>query len=132
MDLITEDIGYTVVRSKRKSKAGSSGPQTRKKGLVETEQEKQIISSQEAVMELGSEQDTNPETDSDEDKQNKEQAGTYKVKEFKRFLQKTKNMKGVKVDQHFPGPGTHQEVYRLKRFVTRTRQDLLCNDEESA
>ncbi|GAA6067692.1 uncharacterized protein LOC125139265 [Tachysurus ichikawai] len=33
-DLITEDAGFTVVRSKRKSKVGSSGPQTRKKGLL--------------------------------------------------------------------------------------------------
>ncbi|KAK2869669.1 hypothetical protein Q7C36_001540 [Tachysurus vachellii] len=82
-DLITADGGFTVVRSKRKSKAGSSGPQTRKKGLVETGQEKQIINSQEAVMESSSEQDTNTDTDSDEDKHNKEQAGTYMAKEIK-------------------------------------------------
>ncbi|KAK2840614.1 hypothetical protein Q7C36_012193 [Tachysurus vachellii] len=55
-DLITADAGFTVVRSKRKSKASSSGPQTRKKELVETEQEKQIVNSREAVMASGSEQ----------------------------------------------------------------------------
>ncbi|GAA6095402.1 uncharacterized protein LOC125139265 [Tachysurus ichikawai] len=142
------DLIAAVVRSKRKSKLGSSGPQTRKKGLVETEQEKQIVNSQEAVMESGSEQDTNTDTDSDEAKHNKEQAGTYTAKEIKRFLQKTKNMKGVKVDQHFPDRQsfvdsattvirdknksfTHQEVYRLKKLVTRTRKDLLCDEDFS-
>ncbi|GAA6067296.1 uncharacterized protein LOC125139265 [Tachysurus ichikawai] len=146
-DLITADAGFTVVRSKRKSKVSSSGPQTRKKGLVETGQEKQIINNQEAVMESSREQDTNTDTDSDEAKHNKEQAGTYTAKDIKRFLQKTKNMKGVKVDQHFPDRQsfvdstiirdknksfTHQEVYRLKKLVTRTRQDLLGDEEESA
>ncbi|GAA6111723.1 uncharacterized protein LOC125139265 [Tachysurus ichikawai] len=138
-DLITADAGFTVVRSKRKSKVGSSGPQARKKGLVETGQEKQIVSSQEAVMESGSEQDTNTDTDSDEAKHNKEQADTYTAKEIKRFLQKTKNMKGVKVDQHFPDRQsfvdsattiirnknksfTHQEVYRLKKA---------CNEDKT-
>ncbi|GAA6111726.1 uncharacterized protein LOC125139265 [Tachysurus ichikawai] len=83
-DLITAYAGFTVVRSKRKSKVCSSGRQTRKKGLVETGQEKQIVSSQEAVMESGSEQDTNTDTDSDEAKHDKEQAGTYTAKEIKR------------------------------------------------
>ncbi|KAK2834072.1 hypothetical protein Q7C36_014773 [Tachysurus vachellii] len=83
-DLITADAGFTVVRSKRKSKASSSGPQTRKKGLVETEQEKEIGNSQEAVMQSGSEQDTNTDTDSAEAKHDKEQAGVYTAKEIKR------------------------------------------------
>ncbi|GAA6065483.1 uncharacterized protein LOC125139265, partial [Tachysurus ichikawai] len=147
-DLITADAGLTVVRSKRKSKAGGGGPQTRKKGLVETGQEKQIVDSQEAVMESGSEQDTNTDTDSDEAKRSKERAGTYTAKDIKRFLQRTKNMKGVKVDQHFPDRQsfvdsattiirdknkrfTHQEVYRLKKLVTRTRQDLLGDEDDS-
>ncbi|XP_047658580.1 uncharacterized protein LOC125139265 [Tachysurus fulvidraco] len=74
-DLITADAGFTVVRSKRKYKASGSGLQTRKKGLVETVQEQQSVNSQEAVMESGSEQDTNTDTDSDEDKLTKDQAG---------------------------------------------------------
>lgn len=26
---------------------------------------------------------------------------------------------------------THQEIFRLRKFITRTRQDLLCEDEKS-
>ncbi|KAK3529414.1 hypothetical protein QTP70_031135 [Hemibagrus guttatus] len=41
-DMTIDDSVFTPVRSKRKLKVGSGGSQSRKKGLVETEKEKQI------------------------------------------------------------------------------------------
>lgn len=55
-------------------------------------------------------------------------------------------MKGVRVEQYFPDIQNsvnttlikeknrdfiHQEIFRLRKFITRTRQDLLCEDEKS-
>lgn len=73
------------------------------------------------------------------------------MEEMKHFLQKTKNMKGVKVENYFPdkelfiesvrsnmknrgrGSFTTQEVYRLKKFVQNVRQELNNdNGEETA
>ncbi|KAK3540172.1 hypothetical protein QTP70_027426, partial [Hemibagrus guttatus] len=41
-DMTIDDSGFTAVRSKRKLRVGSGGSQSRKKGLVGTEKEKQI------------------------------------------------------------------------------------------
>ncbi|XP_058257068.1 uncharacterized protein LOC131360525 [Hemibagrus wyckioides] len=147
-DMIVDDAGFTLVRSKRKSRAGNSGPQTRKKGLAKMENEKLAINSEEPETKSSSDDDMNAETESDEEQNNDEQTDGYEAKEIKCFLQKTKNMTGVRVDQYFPDKQnfvnsatviikeknkdfTHQEIFRLKKFVTRTRQDLLCEDEES-
>ncbi|KAK3517639.1 hypothetical protein QTP70_013771 [Hemibagrus guttatus] len=46
-DMTIDDSGFTPVRSKRKLKVGSGGSQSRKKGLVETEKEKQITTETE-------------------------------------------------------------------------------------
>ncbi|KAK3529825.1 hypothetical protein QTP86_006915 [Hemibagrus guttatus] len=56
--------------SKRKSKTGNSGPQTRKKGLVEIEKENQVINGQELEIKSSSDHDTNAEMESDEDGRN--------------------------------------------------------------
>ncbi|KAK3565123.1 hypothetical protein QTP86_033184 [Hemibagrus guttatus] len=139
-DMTIDDSGFTPVRSKRKLKVGSGGSQSRKKGL--TEKERQITTGKDTETEPSSDPETNVDTDSDEDQEivNKK-TGTYRDREIKQFLQKTKNMKGVKVEQYFPNKlnfvestttvikkksknFTDQEIYRLKKFVTRTRQDL--------
>lgn len=44
--MIVDDAGFTLVRSKRKSRAGKSGPQTRRKGLAKMENEKLAIKSE--------------------------------------------------------------------------------------
>ncbi|KAK3539632.1 hypothetical protein QTP70_011046 [Hemibagrus guttatus] len=137
-DMAIDDAGCTLVRSKRKCRTGNSGPQTGKKGLVEIEKGNQVINGQEAEVKSSSDHNMNAETESDEDEQNSdEHTAGYKVKEIKRFLQKTKNMKGTRVDQYFPNKQdfvdsataiikeknrgfTHQEIFRLKKFVTRT------------
>ncbi|KAK3536160.1 hypothetical protein QTP70_031757 [Hemibagrus guttatus] len=130
-DMTIDDSGFTPVRSKRKLKVGSGGSQSRKKGL--TEKERQITTGKDTETEPSSDPETNVDTDSDEDQEivNKK-TGTYRDREIKQFLQKTKNMKGVKVEQYFPNKlnfvestttvikkksknFTDQEIYRLKK-----------------
>ncbi|KAK3547732.1 hypothetical protein QTP86_028528, partial [Hemibagrus guttatus] len=68
-DVTIDDSGFTAVRSKRKLKVGSGGSQSRKKGLVETEKEKQITTGKKTETEPSSDPETNVDTDSDEDQE---------------------------------------------------------------
>ncbi|KAK3506946.1 hypothetical protein QTP70_031704, partial [Hemibagrus guttatus] len=68
-DMTIDDSGFTPVRSKRKLRVGSGGSKSRKKGLVETEEEKQITTGKETETEPSSDPETNVDKDSDEDQE---------------------------------------------------------------
>lgn len=71
---------------------------------------------------------------------------SYSVEKIKVFLQKTKNTKGVKVEEYFSDKEllansaqqkmrskktfTEQEVYRLKKMVQRIRKEINNEDED--
>ncbi|KAK3517750.1 hypothetical protein QTP70_018235, partial [Hemibagrus guttatus] len=79
-DMAIDDAGFTLGRSKRKSKTGNSGPQAGKKGLVVIEKGNQVINSQQAEVKSSSDQDTNAETESDQDEQHSDgQTDLYKT-----------------------------------------------------
>ena len=97
--------------------------------------------------------ESNMETDSADSESSDFRAGSqrnvrsYSVGKIKGFLQKTKNMKGLKIEDYFSdkeqlsnsarlhmsskgrGGFSDQEIYRLKKIVQRVRQEI-NNDED--
>ena len=72
---------------------------------------------------------------------------SYSVEDIKRFLQQTKHVRNVRIDDFFPdvdqfimktrlfmseGRFTHQEGYRLKKVLTKLNIVLGVNENENA
>lgn len=139
-----EDKLLKVPRLKRKSQSSRRDSQAKRgTGSEEKEAGEQGGSESESCMEEDSAEDGDEEAAVSKKRRNKK---SYSVEKIKVFLQKTKNTKGVKVEEYFSDKEllansaqqkmrskktfTEQEVYRLKKMVQRIRKEINNEDED--
>lgn len=143
-DLIVEENVCKVPVLKRKQMNDISGSQA-KKGPVtrsrDSQQEEKPDCEADMEEEEGEEkdcaEDSQPHTDSQQSAGSQQQEKPYEVQQVKKFLQETKNMKKVRIEDYFvdkellflsvrsqmrgrgKGGYTDQEIYRLKKIVQK-------------
>ena len=137
MDMAEEE-NLLKAPKKRKTSTGSNGSQSNKNA---NRKAKRNEPNKTAKEQQDTDSSDDSRTDSDGDVSEAKAAArkgrtrqAYSVKKIKQFLQKTKNLKGVDVGDHFSdreifvefarlhmrkGSFTDQEVYRLKKIVQK-------------
>ena len=140
VDMRAEEDGFKGVGKKRKGSKGPGGSQSKK---VVGEKTENVTEQGEALSDLVSEGGEPGVWDSEG---SDEELVNYGLPAMKEFLQKTKNVKGVKVGKYFPrkksfvesaklnmkkrgkGAFTDQEIYRVRKLLQKVNQEIE-NDE---
>lgn len=135
-----------VLKQKRKTKGVSSAVQA-KKSQIARDVDSALTSSQ---CEHSDDCDSDFSLASEGTKPASHEKMAYSARLIKQFLQDTKNMKGVKLEEHFSkkkgfydlamsylrsnedGVFTDQEDYRLKKLVLKVKRDLHPHDDSRA
>lgn len=143
IDMVGEESSLTITRQKRKSEIDSKGSKA-KKVTVSKDKQKQTV--KESMAEYDSSVEGRLDVSLNKITPGELNEQIYGVEKIKLFLQKTKNVKGVKVESFFPDKEaflnsvksqlrakgreglTEQEVYRLRKIVVKIRHEL--NEED--
>ncbi|XP_038587916.1 YTH domain-containing protein 1-like [Micropterus salmoides] len=147
IDMVGEESSLTITRQKRKSEIDSKGSKAKK---VTVSKDKQKQSVKESMAEYDSSVEGRLDVSLNKITPGELNEQIYGVEKIKLFLQKTKNVKGVKVESFFPDKEaflnsvksqlrakgreglTEQEVYRLRKIVVKIRHELNEEDGEES
>ena len=144
IDMGAEEEKLKVDRPKRKAAKSPSGSQP-KKATDDKRDNLKVVSAEQGNASTSSVPDE-VEMGGWESEMSDAETVNYGLEEMKKFLQKTKNSRGVKVASFFPkkksfiesaklnmkkrgkGAFTDQEVFRVKKFLAKVNQETQDND----
>ena len=154
IDMVEDDNLFKTPTLKRKTSGKSRGKKVRKEQVQEDQTKEKMVQETMADIEHSNSDDsvTGSECESvssvDSVSQRRSGRSAYTLEKIKSFLQNTKGMKGVLVQDFFPdtemfieaarmamkeiglGGLTEQEVYRLKKLVQKVRSNRLNDEKE--
>lgn len=152
IDMTDDDSLFKTPTLKRKTSGKRGGKKARKEQVQEKQMKEKmdhgVISDHSNSDESLAESDSESVSSVDSVSLRRSERNAYTLEKIKAFLQSTKGMKGVQVEDFFPdrelfiesasvsmkekgfGGLTEQEIYRLKKIVQKLRSTML-NDEKA-
>lgn len=153
IDMVEDDNLFKTPTLKRKTSGKSKGKKARKEQGQEDQTKEKMVQENMSDVEHSNSDDSVSGSEcesvsSADSSQRRSVRSAYTLEKIKSFLQNTKGMKGVQVEDFFPntemfieaakmsmkeiglGGLTEQEVYRLKKLVQKVRSNRLKDEKE--